>query len=235
MKNIAFKFSRFTFDFSLVPCCNMNVLKYFASFFIILSLFACSSTSTNKRYNRPSEREKPQDKQSRFTSENDESTYRSEFDEEPIEDHPVDVREFVKSNQPSINSSLVLSNREKVMMEIVKYLNTPYQYGGNNKSGIDCSAFTQNVFQKSLSFNLPRTASQQYNNGTKVSNQYSLQFGDLVFFNTTKDSFPGHVGIFLGDNLFAHASFSRGVTVSSLKSSYFNTRYVGARRTVEIP
>ncbi|MCK5456436.1 MAG: C40 family peptidase [Melioribacteraceae bacterium] len=213
----------------------MNLLKYFSSLLIILSLFACSSSSNNKRYNRPPEKKQHQDKQSRFTSENDESTYRSEFDEEPVEDHPVDVREFVRNNKPSNNSSLVLSNREKVMMEIVKYLNTPYQYGGNNKNGIDCSAFTQNVFQKSISFNLPRTASQQYNNGAKISNQHSLQFGDLVFFNTTKDSFPGHVGIFLGDNLFAHASFSRGVTVSSLESSYFKTRYVGARRAVKIP
>lgn len=212
----------------------MNLLKYFSSLFIILSLFACSSTSINKRYNRPPEKKQPQDKQSRFTSENDESTYKSEFDEEPVEDHPVDVREFVSNNKLSTNSSLVLSNREKVMMEIVKYLNTPYQYGGNNKNGIDCSAFTQNVFQKSLSFNLPRTASQQYNNGAKISNKHSLQFGDLVFFNTTKDSFPGHVGIFLGDNLFAHASYSRGVTVSSLESSYFKTRYVGARRAVNI-
>jgi len=56
-----------------------------------------------------------------------------------------------------------------------------------------------------------------------------------VFFNTTKNSFPGHVGIFLGENLFAHASFSNGVTVSSLQSSYFKTRYVGARRAVKIP
>jgi len=213
----------------------MNLLKYLFSLFILLFLFACSSSSINNRYNRPSEKEKPQDSKSRFTSENDERTYRSEFDEDPIEDHPVDVKEFVRTNKTATNSLIVLSDREKVMMEIVKYLNTPYQYGGKNKNGIDCSAFTQNVFQKSISLNLPRTASQQYNNGVKISSQYSLQFGDLVFFNTTKNSFPGHVGIFLGDNLFAHASFSRGVTVSSLKSSYFNTRYVGARRAVDIP
>ena len=213
----------------------MNLLKYFTSILFILFLFACSSSSINKRYNKPSEKKDPQDNKSRFTSENDESTYRSEFDEEPIEDHPVDVDNFIRTNKTATNSSVALSDREKIMMEIVKYLNTPYQYGGNNKNGIDCSAFTQNVFQKSIRFNLPRTASQQYNNGAKISNLNSLQFGDLIFFNTTKDSFPGHVGIFLGENLFAHASFSNGVTVSSLNSSYFKSRYVGGRRAVTIP
>ncbi len=213
----------------------MNLLKYLFSLFVLLFLFSCSSSSINNRYNKPSKNENSKDDNSRFTSENDERTYRSEFDEEPVEDHPVNVEEFVETNKPSTSSSIVLSDREKVMMEIVKYLNTPYQYGGNSKSGIDCSAFTQNVFQKSLSCKLPRTASQQYNNGVKISNNYSLQFGDLVFFNTTKNSFPGHVGIFLGDNLFAHASFSKGVTVSSLMSSYFKARYVGARRAIKIP
>ena len=213
----------------------MNLLIYFIFLLFIISLFACSSSTINKRYNKPSEKENPQDNQSRFTSENDESTYRSEFDEEPIEDHPVDVDNFIRTNNTATNSSVTLSDREKMMMEIVKYLNTPYQYGGNNKNGIDCSAFTQNVFQKAIRFNLPRTASQQYNNGVKISNLNSLQFGDLVFFNTTKDRFPGHVGIFLGENLFAHASFSNGVTVSSLNSSYFKSRYVGGRRTIAIP
>ncbi len=213
----------------------MNLFKYFPSLLVLLFLFACSSSSINKRYNKPSENKKPNDNQSRFTSENDESTYKSEFDEDPVEDHPVDVEEFVRTNKTQSNSAISLSDREKIMMEIVKYLNTPYQYGGNNKNGIDCSAFTQNVFQKSIRFNLPRTASQQYNNGEKISNRHALKFGDLVFFNTTKNSFPGHVGIFLGENLFAHASFSNGVTVSSLQSSYFKTRFVGARRTVNIP
>lgn len=211
----------------------MSLFKYSISLFILLLCVACSS-SIHNRYSKPSEKKTPQDSKSRFTSENDERTYRSEFDEEPVEDHPVNVEEFVEANQAVTNSSIKLSDREKVMMEIVKYLNTPYQYGGNNKSGIDCSAFTQNVFQKSISFNLPRTASQQYNNGAKIDNQQLLQFGDLVFFDTTKDRFPGHVGIFLGDDLFAHASFSKGVTISSMQSSYFKRRYVGARREVEI-
>lgn len=212
----------------------MKLLKYLPAIVILFFLYACSASSISDRYNKTSNEVEPKEKKSRFTSENDEFTERSEFDEEPVEDHPVNIEEFVENNQTDVNSSIILSDREKVMLEIVKYLNTPYQYGGNNKTGIDCSAFTQNVFKKALIFNLPRTASQQFNSGTKISSKYSLQFGDLVFFNTTKNSFPGHVGIYLGDNLFAHASYSRGVTVSSLQSTYFRTRFVGARRGAEI-
>jgi cell wall-associated NlpC family hydrolase len=59
----------------------------------------------------------------------------------------------------------------------------------------------------------------------------SLQFGDLVFFNTTGRA-PSHVGIYIEDYLFAHASVSSGVTISSLESTYYKGRYVGARRIV---
>jgi hypothetical protein len=195
---------------------------------------ACSSSSINDRYNRPKEKKIESDSSSRFSSENDEKTYLSEFDEEPVEDFPVDVEEFVLENNSNLSTTFELTIREKIMMEIVRYLNTPYQYGGNDGKGIDCSAFTKNVFENSIDLLLPRTASEQYRTGQEISNKYQLKFGDLLFFNTTKNSYPGHVGIFLGDDLFAHASFSKGVTISSLKSSYFNSRYIGAKRTATI-
>lgn len=198
-------------------------------------MFSCSSSSIKQRYNKKIEIPDSINYSARFTSDNDEALYKNEFDEEPIEDHPVNVEKFIYNNKSNIEGQQRLTDREKMLMEIVRYLNTPYQYGGNNSEGIDCSAFTQNVFIKSLNYKLPRTASQQYEEGEKVTSQNSLKFGDLVFFNTTKNSYPGHVGIILDEDLFAHASFSKGVTVSSLKSSYFNTRYVGGRRTVDIP
>lgn len=211
----------------------MVYIKYFA-FATLLFLYACSSSSVNSRYNKPQEEEIEQDKTPRFTSANDEKTYKSEFDEEPVEDHPVNVKEFVAENDTSSLIISGLTDREKVMMEIVRYLNTPYRYGGNNSNGIDCSAFTQIVFQNSLNVSLPRTASEQFHNGQSIPSKYQLKFGDLIFFNTTKRNYPGHVGIFLGNDLFAHASYSRGVTVSSLQSTYYTSKYVGAIRATEI-
>lgn len=211
----------------------MNLFKYSLLVFVLFGT-ACSSSSINKRYNGTRVNNSEEESSHRFTSANDSKTYLSEFDEEPIEDKPVDIKEFLDEKNSEINHSVKLTAREKIMMEIVKYLNTPYQYGGNDSNGIDCSAFTKNVFENSISFSLPRTASEQYKKGKNVANKNQLKFGDLLFFNTTQNSYPGHVGIFLGDNLFAHASFSKGVTVSSLKSTYFNSRYIGAKRAIPI-
>jgi len=120
------------------------------------------------------------------------------------------------------------------LMEIIKYINTPYKYGGNSQDGIDCSAFTQNVFSNSLDILLNRSARQQFTQGFPVDNRENLTFGDLVFFNTRRGVRPGHVGIYIGDNLFAHASSSKGVIVSSLNHKYYSKRYMGGRRINEI-
>ena len=124
-------------------------------------------------------------------------------------------------------------NRDQVLLEVVDYLGVPYVYGGNTKAGIDCSGFTAQVYKNSTQKKLPRSARQQYGYGAPVS-QSQLQFGDLVFFNTT-GRVPSHVGIYIEDDLFAHASVTRGVTLSSLESTYYKNRYVGARRVVGTP
>ena len=124
------------------------------------------------------------------------------------------------------------TEREKILFEVIKYLETPYKYGGNTDKGIDCSAFTKQVYEKSVSVELPRTAREQFNTGEKVSKD-ELKFGDLVFFNTRKTNNPGHVGIYLGDNQFVHASKTYGVTVSSLDANYYKKRYAGARRMMD--
>jgi cell wall-associated NlpC family hydrolase len=120
--------------------------------------------------------------------------------------------------------------KEEMLMEIIKYLDTPYKYGGNSFDGIDCSAFTQNIFKSVLSIRLERSARLQYRQGIKVSDKNQLKFGDLVFFNTRKRVKPGHVGIYIQDNLFVHASSKRGVTISSLEHNYYSKRFMGARR-----
>jgi len=96
---------------------------------------------------------------------------------------------------------------------------------------MDCSAFTAHVYQTAVGCSLPRSTADQYTIGRSVRGG-RLRFGDLLFFNTTGES-PSHVGIFIGDDLFAHASVSYGVTISSLQSSYYKKRYIGARRIIE--
>ncbi len=119
-------------------------------------------------------------------------------------------------------------NRDQVLLDVVGYLGTPYQKGGMTKQGVDCSGFTAQVYGESMQLRLPRATRDQFDSGTAVSRE-ALQFGDLVFFNTTGRS-PSHVGIYLEDDLFAHASVTQGVTISSLESTYYKKRFVGARR-----
>jgi cell wall-associated NlpC family hydrolase len=120
------------------------------------------------------------------------------------------------------------SKREQVMEEILLMIGVPYEFGGEDENGIDCSAFTRRIYRNALLISLPRTSDEQMREG-EIVQQANLHFGDLVFFNTN-GTVPSHVGIFLEDDLFAHASESFGVTISSLQSSYYKSRYVGAKR-----
>ncbi|MCX6136084.1 MAG: NlpC/P60 family protein [Ignavibacteriales bacterium] len=121
-------------------------------------------------------------------------------------------------------------NNQQMMDVILGYIGTPYQYGGETRSGIDCSAFSQQVFDQAAGIKLPRTTKDQIHLGTAARRE-SLKFGDLIFFNTTGTN-PSHVGIYIGDDLFAHASEAYGVTISSLESTYFKKRFTEARRIV---
>lgn len=126
------------------------------------------------------------------------------------------------------NRAITPLDQSRIMRAISKYMGVPYAYGRADAGGMDCSGYTLTVFKESIGKALPRSAEEQYRIGTSVSFN-GLKFGDLVFFNTT-GSTASHVGIYLGDDLFAHASVSLGVTISSLESSYYKKRYTGARR-----
>ncbi len=104
---------------------------------------------------------------------------------------------------------------------------TRYRMGGTTKRGIDCSAFTGTLFSSIYYFNLPRTAREQYKVCEKV-NKIDLMTGDLVFFNTCGG--VSHVGVFLTNNRFVHASSSKGIMISSLDDTYFSKRFIGGGR-----
>ncbi|MDH4070478.1 MAG: C40 family peptidase [Ignavibacteria bacterium] len=168
------------------------------------------------------------------SSDTDEAKYAEKIrKEESLEDdRKVDLADFRNSvGSPYANATPPGVDRDAVLLDVVSYLGVPYRYGGGSKRGIDCSGFTLNVYRNSLGIALPRTAREQFQAGSTIPGD-GLQFGDLVFFNTTGNGIS-HVGIYLEDDLFAHASVTYGVTISSLESSYYRKRYIGARRVVE--
>lgn len=121
--------------------------------------------------------------------------------------------------------------RSDVMAEIINWIGTRYVFGGDDRCGIDCSAFTRAVFDKAFGLELPRTAWEQSQLGESVD-KTQLQFGDLVFFKTAGYAPITHVGIYIGAGLFANAACSRGVTVASLESEYWSKHFVEAKRIV---
>lgn len=110
---------------------------------------------------------------------------------------------------------------------IDEWWSTAYRYGGTSKKGIDCSALTGLLLSSVYAIALPRTAREQYAVSKKISRE-ELTEGDLVFFNTRGG--VSHVGVYLGNDNFVHASVTNGVTISSLNDSYYSNKYIGAGR-----
>ena len=115
----------------------------------------------------------------------------------------------------------------RIISSAMDYMGVPYIFGGTTPYGFDCSGYVQYVFANA-GISLPRTADVQYEQGTPISTA-ELVPGDLVFF-TTYTYGASHVGIYVGDGNFIHASSSRGVTISSLSEAYYSSHYIGARR-----
>lgn len=121
-----------------------------------------------------------------------------------------------------------LGVKDRLILFAKKMLNIPYRFGGSTFMGIDCSGYVQKVFGL-LDVSLPRTAREQFHMGESVSKE-ELSMGDLVFFRTYA-SFPSHVGIYMGNNLFIHASSkNRKVSIDSLDAPYYFKRFIGAKR-----
>lgn len=109
-----------------------------------------------------------------------------------------------------------------------KTIGIPYKFGANSFKATDCSGYVQLVFNL-LGIDLPRSAREQFKVGQSVDKQ-DISIGDLVFFQTYA-SFPSHVGIYLGNNLFIHASsLAKKVTIENLNAPYYLKRFIGAKR-----
>jgi len=152
-----------------------------------------------------------------------------------LQELPTDINTFYKEftkYMASLNGESTITDngvdKVAVMETLMDWVGTRYLFGGMGRNGIDCSAFTGTIY-RALNFRLPRTAAAQWDVGLPVEKE-DLQFGDLVFFHTRQAVYVSHVGMYLGNHMFAHASSRNGVTVSSLDADYYSTHMIGARR-----
>jgi len=120
--------------------------------------------------------------------------------------------------------------RDDLVRQYRSWQGTPYRLGGMDRSGVDCSGLVYRVFDDLYALRLPRTTEAQLAFGMPVDRD-QLQIADLVFFKTSWK--VRHVGIYLGNGEFLHASTSRGVMISSLDNPYWQRHYLASRRAIE--
>jgi lipoprotein Spr len=139
----------------------------------------------------------------------------------------------VKSSDSNpLREKLGLSNKEIKSSKLYKFVDdwygVPYRYGGCVKTGVDCSCFTNNLFEAVYGRKTPRTAGEIYRECDKV-NIEKVKQGDIVFFKINGNSIS-HVGVYLKDNKFVHASTSKGVMINDLNETYYKKYFYSAGR-----
>ena len=117
---------------------------------------------------------------------------------------------------------------KKLYSFIDSWYGTPYLYGGNNKAGVDCSGFTKNLHEEVFQKKIPRTAESQQKECENISKN-QLEEGDLIFFKIESKKIS-HVGVYLQNHKFIHASTKKGVVISDLNQEYYKKYFYSAGR-----
>ncbi len=128
----------------------------------------------------------------------------------------------------STSSGSAKTTSSKLYAEASSWIGVPYKYGGTSRSGVDCSGFVYLIYKSVYGKTISRQSAAILENDCKQIKKSELREGDLVFFRTDgkQSSTPNHVGIYLKDNEFVHASSSKGVVISSLTNDYYVRNWI---------
>ncbi|MFA5181611.1 MAG: NlpC/P60 family protein [Syntrophales bacterium] len=150
-------------------------------------------------------------------------------DEDSVMEKTAELDGDIQYSENTLGKWKDPEERNLVVKVAKGFLGAPYRLGGSSVQGLDCSGFVRKIYEF-FDVNLPRTAREQANVGMKVA-KGELTEGDLVFFHTRRAI--GHVGIYIGNNQFVHASSGkkdRHVRIDSLDKPYYNQRFIKAVR-----
>lgn len=124
-----------------------------------------------------------------------------------------------------------MNDNHALYVESANWLGVPYRSGGSNKKGVDCSGLSSSIYKKVYHKKLERNSEEQRKKNCRKISKGKLREGDLVFFhNGRKKKRATHVGIYLKNGKFIHASTSRGVIVSHLKETYWDKHWLSGGR-----
>jgi cell wall-associated NlpC family hydrolase len=190
---------------------TLRVAFAFCLLLVLLQLIltGCSSTSSSMRY----------------------SSSGVTKDEMTAHEDEEDFGESKTGIETPVVKSVPKDARTRLQREIDRYMGVRYRYGGSDESGFDCSGYTSRIYNDALSVKLPRSSGDQSKVGASISNS-DLRFGDLVFFRINRGRIS-HVGVYLSDGNFAHASIKRGIVVNNLSEAYYKKYYATAKRIVQ--
>ena len=130
-----------------------------------------------------------------------------------------------------LDMDISMNDNHPLFIESSRWMGVPYRTGGNDRGGIDCSGLSANIFKNAFGIKLKRTSEQQRTANCRTISKQQLQQGDLIFFHNGKNKrMANHVGIYLKNNRFIHASTSRGVIVSNLNDPYYKRLFMQGGR-----
>ncbi len=136
--------------------------------------------------------------------------------------------DFYSLYSQKLNIALTGIEDKKLIEVVTDWKGTTYLYGGNNKTGVDCSGFVGAVYQEVYNKKLHRRSRDMLLD-VKIIKKSKLCVGDLIFFKTGGKNYVSHVGIYIADNKFIHAA-SRGVVVNDLNDTYYRKAYYKSGR-----
>lgn len=202
-----------------------SILYLAAAILLSLPMVSCHSTSSNTHTYRPySER---RNRGGSANDDNQPSTPQTDKNK-PI---PQRGHDLVSDEWARLDIKLGRHENKKLYKELKRWLGTPYVYAAHTcGEGTDCSGMVMEVYLEVYGIKLHRNSAKMLEQNCRTIDLDDLREGDLVFFITSSDGHVSHVGIYLKDNKFVHASSSRGVAVDDLRQHYYATHFHAAAR-----
>ena len=205
-----------------------TILYLAAAILLSLPVVSCRSTKSNTHTYRPYH-----ERRNRGGSSRDDGGTTATEQKKPI---PQTGHGLVSDEWARLDIKLGRHDNKKLYKELKRWLGTPYAYAEHTcGEGTDCSGMVMEVFLEVYGIKVHRNSAKMLEENCRIIDLDDLKEGDLVFFCTNGDERVSHVGIYLKDNKFVHASSSRGVAVDDLRQNYYATHFHAAARVTTRP